>query len=491
MRGRIEQRWDDFRGGVRSRASGGVSGDGVIGEGKSNELLDAFNVTYDRESGLIRRRNGHIAALFYAGADYQSMFPAKGLPAGASSQLLLARGTSIDSYTVAGGVSGTQVATGLTANTLMEGAMAPQSGGQGPAYLLNGWEARYWTGAAGGAWTASTGTLPVGYYPLFHGNRMWVARCNSYAGVGDPGSLLAWSAVGNPRDWPAENVNLFDPSDGGTITGIGRIGSYLLVFKQSKMWLVYDLDSGANRLLSGEIGSVSHRSIVETQRGTYFLTRDRGWAVTDGSTIKLLEDKPNIIEGLDTTTTGSSYFSHGEFINDRLYSAMVQPGSFTDLFEYDAENDAWWPMSRPPTHMCVWDGAGKPELWGIDVTVKALVRLFAREGSDQVDYSGSGVSAYIETQPADFETDRLKRLRALTIEGDLRALVTPVSGDQTVGGRVIDTDVTTGRRAVVHRKPGLRPGRLLKARIVSNDSAVAPRRFEVAAVTIHADLAAR
>jgi hypothetical protein len=66
----------------------------------------------------------------------------------------------------------------------------------------------------------------------------------------------------------------FDPGDGEQITAIGSVGPYVLVAKPSKLWLIYDLDTLANRPLGKNVGCVAHRSMVETPFGTFFLGKD-------------------------------------------------------------------------------------------------------------------------------------------------------------------------------------------------------------------------
>jgi hypothetical protein len=54
--------------------------------------------------------------------------------------------------------------------------------------------------------------------------RVFMAGMATYAGVADPSSTLAASAIGSPRDWTV-GVNQgwvveLDPSDGDAITGV-------------------------------------------------------------------------------------------------------------------------------------------------------------------------------------------------------------------------------------------------------------------------------
>lgn len=316
-------------GGKVTTAGGRASGS----KGRREELLDARNMVYDRRTGLLRRRNGHTAVVSLNTAKITSLMPGSAFPAGSPKQMLASDGAVIYDAGL-----GSSLLTGLTANSLWHGVMFPQSGGQGPMWMMNGTEARYWTGLAGAAWTASTGTLPIGKYIVAHGNRMWSAGITTLAGVSDPKSAYGWSDIGDARSWPAANVNMLDPTDGTELTGIGRIGPYLLVFKRNKTWLVYDLDTGANRQLSASIGCISHRSIVETPRGTFFMS-DRGPAICDGSEIRLIDDKLNLITLIDLTDTQINLTRqiHAVYLNDDVYLNIGQydPPPGTSHLEYD------------------------------------------------------------------------------------------------------------------------------------------------------------
>lgn len=486
MRGKLEYSWDDFSGGLRNNLSPGGLVAGLV---KPNELTRLNDMTFDRESRMMRRRNGHHNQLTY-GPTFTSMFGARGLTAGAASQLILADGAagSVYSFTVGGGLTAA-ILSGLTAGRQYEFAQGPVSGGQGPLYMVNGGENRQYTGAAGAAWTASAGTLPLGYYILWHGNRMWVARMDTYAPTVDPKSTLTWSGLADPRDWASGGNVMFDPNDGDRITGIGKIGPYLLVFKTTKTWLVYDLDTGANRQLSGEVGAISHRAIVETRKGTYFLTRDRGLAVCDGSTIKFVEDKINIIDDLDVTLAGTNYTSWMTQLGDRLYMQFVLAGgSFSPLYEYVIEGDSWWPTSRQMYQSVIWDGNGKPEMWGVDPLTKILTRLFVRAGADQRDYNNLDINAYFRTSLTDLRSDRRKRMRAVTLQGPMNGIVTPIIDGVNAFPTAFNTTPVAGSypRAKIPRPIATASGRRWQFEVSVADQG-APARFEPAVITLHAD----
>jgi hypothetical protein len=217
---------------------------------------------------------------------------------------------------------------------------APVNGGQGPVYGVNGTDAKYITAASAiNNWTAATGTFPAGAkYLAYVGNRVWAAGMAAYGSVADPASTLVFSNLGDPRDWPAANVVQFDPNDGESITGIGEVGSGLLVFKRSKAWLVYDLDTGANRPLGVGVGCMSHRSIQQTPQGTVFLGERNVW-ITDGTTTRSISDN---IETQLTSYLGDGYLPLATSTTDGQRYLLNVSGV---VWEYDFELKSWWAHS--------------------------------------------------------------------------------------------------------------------------------------------------
>lgn len=221
---------------------------------------------------------------------------------------------------------------------------APVVSGQGPIYVNSGQSATpiQWTGSGNfAAWTATSGTLPTGSYMVYFKNRVWVA-----GNLTNP-SRLYWSDIGNPLVWPTANVNDFDPTDGDVITGIGTSGPYLLVFKNKKTFVVYDLDTGANRVLSSQIGCCSHRSITESTAGTFFHSQNRGIWLTDGKKLSYLSEKITpTLETLDGNVLAAScgcYFKDHFYISMGLlgYSGIAQ-GINNMVWDYDLTTKSWW-----------------------------------------------------------------------------------------------------------------------------------------------------
>lgn len=323
---------------------------------KEGECRACSNVN-TTSRGAIRKRDG-VQTHATVGAALTSLY------ASANPNFLLgAGGTVLYSISPAGVV--TTIKTGMTNGARWEWVNAPASGGQGPLFGVNGSEIQQWDGvaAATSAWTAASGTLPAGAkYLVYAGNRVFAAGMTSYAGVADPSSALVFTDLAKPRDWPAVNVVQFDPNDGEPITGIGVVGPYVLVFKPSKAWAVYDLDTGANRRLGENIGCNAHRSIVETPGGTLFLGAD-GIYLTDGSNARRISDR--IAPTLRAIVPASRQLAAGAFYDGHYYLAVTSSGATNNLLvDYDTVTDSFWLHTLAEAQLAVWDGDGSRRLYG-------------------------------------------------------------------------------------------------------------------------------
>lgn len=329
------------------------------------EARDVLNVVASGR-GSVRKRDGTVE-LARAGlpAALHSLF---GLEAqGALTRLIGAGGGELVAINGIGSV--TTLATGLTPGAPWEFVEAPALGTHGPLYAMNGVDApRTWDGTTLINWTALSGNLPNAKYLLYKGTRVWFANVpGGYTPAGgtavsDPGSALVFSDLGNPRSIPAENVVEFDPGDGEAISGIGSIGPYIVVFKPSKAWVVYDLDTGANRRLGDGAGCISHRSIAETPAGTMFLSRE-GLRLTNGDSSRIISDRvAPLLEELEPSLADTAV---GAYHNRHYYLAFSSSGSINDrMLDYDTRLEAWWIHSVGAHALATWSPAGQLELYG-------------------------------------------------------------------------------------------------------------------------------
>lgn len=414
--------FQDFRGGLNT-AKGPYALD-------PNEARDVRNVIATPR-GAIRKRDG-CQAFGAPSAEVKSVF------AGNTPDILLAASASII-YKVdsAGAVS--QLKTGLS-NNPWEWIKGPVSGGQGPFYGLNGSDVPVFydgASAATGLWTAAVGAVPNGKYVLFHGNRVWVA------GVAANPSRLYFSNLNDARDWPVANVVDFEPNDGEVITGIGTVGPYVLVFKTSKVFLVTNLDTGANRQLVDGVGAIAHRSIAETPIGTIFLSRDQGVMVTNGSRVDSLSDK--IKPTLDQLVPAARSLAAAAYFNKHYYLAVALAGGQNSaLLDYDVTLGSWWLHSLALNDLTVWDVASALALYGAPATTSRVDRCLVPGVTQD---NGVNFEAYWKGPWLAFGIpSQRKRLRAVHFDGKGRIVASLARdfsrGEQQGRELLVTTDAT-------------------------------------------------
>lgn len=266
------------------------------------------------------------------------------------------------------------------------------------------------------------GSVPNGKYVVQWQGRLWVA------GVTGFGSRLYYSDIANPFSWTATNTADFDTADGEDITGIGTVGSYLLIFKRSKVWVVYDVDptlGPLNRVVSRNVGCCSHRSIVETPKGTMFLTPDRGVWITNGSRVEDLSIKVRpsfkLNNALEQQAVGAFYKNH-YYVTFPSYAATAANDLMMD---YDLAFESWWKHSCAMQDMTLWRSSttSGTSLYGAryaangTASLPGIDRLFDSTTYRDND-STSPYLSYWHSPWHAFEVPHVKkRLRRMTFDG--------------------------------------------------------------------------
>lgn len=397
-------RFQDFRGGLNTKAA-----PYLVGE---NECRNAQNVI-STVRGSIKKRNGNVTFCnTFAGspAGITSLF---GMNV-AATVLIATGGTKIYSISTGGTATDITGAASLTSNLKWEFITAASSGGQGPLYGVNGTNTpKYWTGAGNIAdWTASVGSVPNGTFIKFAANRVWIAGTTA-----NP-SRLFFSDIGDPRSWTATNVVDLDPNDGQTITGIHPLGPYLLVFKQKKIFLIYDLNTGANRALSTNVGCVAPRSIAEGPDGVYFLSADQGVFVASANKLTNVSDNiRTTLDGIDPVVRTNS---SGIFYKDHYYLSIASFGAtrLDQTLDYDSTINSWWRHSNNASQFTTWrpTSAGALELYAAQDSTSAIVDKCFVDGIFQ-DNSVSYLTFWTGPWLPFKEPYRRKRLRQIHIDG--------------------------------------------------------------------------
>ncbi len=329
-----------------------------LGNGEARDLL---NVVATGRGGIAKRAGAAKVASTIAGG-FNSLGQLE-LPDGAS-YLVGAGGNTMYSLRSSGEVVDLKAT--ATQGRPWDFIQAPRTGALGPLYASNGFDAPVaWSGT--GSVTAWTGTgVPNAKYLLYKGTRVWAFNMpGGYTPTGgtaleDPRSAVVWSDLGNPGSFPAANVNLFSPNDGEEITGVGVIGDYILVFKRSRTFVIYDLDTGANRVLSEGVGCASHRSIARGREGTYFLSNAREIVVCDGSRMQTISDR--VAPLLRQIPAAVRDLATGVYFDGRYYLSF-STGAVDRTLDFDTRLNAWFVHSYAPRDWTVWAPDGQPTLY--------------------------------------------------------------------------------------------------------------------------------
>jgi hypothetical protein len=356
--------YHDFRGGLNTRDN-----PYLLESGEARDLANVVGIT----AGAIYKRNG--LATFATPASALSTLYAfeQILPM----QLIGAGGTSLYSISNAGVIA--QIATGLASGLRWQFVQAPAMGAQGPLYGVNGTDPpQQWGGAgATGNWTNASGAVavPNGKYCLYASNQVFMA------GVAAAPSRVYWSAIADPTNWdPASSTGAgsidLDPSDGQQITALGRVGPYVLVAKQRKLFVIVDTATATSRRISMQIGCVSHRSMQEGQSGTYFLGEDLDVYVTDGS--KITQVSMKVSPTLAQVASNLASQAAGAYYNSHYYLSLPLASSTNDTtLDYDENLQSWWKHSFGSNHFAVWHPGSVAGLYSAKATAAIVDHCFA------------------------------------------------------------------------------------------------------------------
>lgn len=393
MRGKLQYRFDRFDRGVNTNVGPYLLEDGF---GR-----DARNVVSTVRGSLAKRRGS--TAFCSPSEEIKGLFAAQ-----SPTKLIAHTASAVLGIATDGTI--TSLATGL-ADAQWSWVRAPAISTLGPFYGCNGTNSRGWDGSAGALvdWNPFSGATQPKYL-TYAGNRIW---CVTVAGD------VRWCAIGNPTSWPSENVTKFDPSDGGDLSGIGTIGPYVLVFKPTKVWKIYDLDTSANTPLSRAVGCVSHRSIVETPKGTLWLSRD-GVYSTDGNDVAKVSEAINpTLRALPAGTLGNAAATY--FEGHYLLSCSTSGGRNNIVFDLDLETGAWWIHTMAVAQFATWAPSSAMQLYAAKAasTAKVLRCLVDGETTDE----GTPFATYWKSAWHTFgSTNTRKRVRQVHFDGSGRVL---------------------------------------------------------------------
>jgi hypothetical protein len=358
----------DFSGGVNLQAAPYMI--------QGNQAREALNVCTSG-TGDIEKRNGFVtlSGTSLTGSPVEATGVHSLFPANTATKSLLGVATTSTTDTIfkltTAGVASV-LETEMTAGKRWYWAQAEVNGKAGPIFGLNGTDVpQRWDGAAAATseWKATTGTVPkAAKFLTYFSERLWCAAGTRLYFSGITGSTP------DPLNWASEDYVDLEPNDGQSITGIGIVGNLLVVFKSRKTYAVYDPVTAANRPLSNALGCVSHRSIVQTPAGLFFLSEDQGVCKTDGKAVAPFSDglKPLLDEVAAAPSTQAN--AAGTALGRRYYLSISKGGTRNDhTIEYDLITGSWWIHDCAVNQFALLDPGGTPVLHSADSLASARV----------------------------------------------------------------------------------------------------------------------
>lgn len=302
---------------------------------------------------------------------------------------------SVFSVTFQGVYEGDNVAQMTVDTTSLTGGSATvatvQAGTvEGPLFGINGVDTpQQWTGTGTmDDWTAiNEAGAALDPHPaknckfmVYHLDRIWAS-----GDPADPGRVFGTGVDNNgfpePRNWDALNHDYVDPADGEQITGLGKVGPYLLVFKNRKTYVLTDPVGRAYRAISSTIGCVSHRSIVETVNGTIFLSEDLGVCITDGTDINVISDAIEpLIRDICKSQPSAIKNAAATYLEDSYYLSVPYEGSNNSItLEYHLPTGAWWIHTCASNQFALLDPSGTPKMYSAFPTAQRIEEAFAQD----------------------------------------------------------------------------------------------------------------
>jgi len=159
------------------------------------------------------------------------------------------------------------------------------------------------------------GTPPKANIILLHKNFIFMAGDENYP------SRLYFSKQDEPEIFPATYYWDISPNDGDRITGLASYLGNLYIFKENSIYPLYGNDTTdfqVARAPLARIGTVSHRSIVQTPQGLIFL-HTTGVYRFNGSTVEQLPLSHKIKSEIDKLTSGSEKSLACAILKDNEY----------------------------------------------------------------------------------------------------------------------------------------------------------------------------
>lgn len=392
----------DFSGGLNLTDASGVI--------DPRFAIDLLNVEFSSRGGILQRPGYGEFSSAAAASRYDSLFPF--YKSDGTKRLLAGRDGAVDALASDGDVEVSQ--TGLSAEPHYFARFAAP--GSELVYIGNGTDKIF--KFDGSAFTApgSMGTVPKGKFVAVQSpdNRLVNAGFSTTTG-GPSGastnpSTVWFSEEGDPETWDANNYVHLDPGDGEEIMGIGKWGTYLIVFKETKFFVF----TGNGEAADGSpefnfrpelgVGCVAPKAIVNGRDGVYFLSRSGIYRTTGGPAelvtanidpLFTLASLPSFYSGV-AINMGAIDVAAAGYWNERLYFAVPTGSSSTNnrLLVFDPRFGWWSVYDIPAAALASWRPGQNEELMFAYASGTNDIGRHARTFNDDI---GSAIASHCRT----------------------------------------------------------------------------------------------
>lgn len=286
--------------------AGGVNIRDAVNSLQPNELRRAENVILDERGGVAKRLGVLSVGTFGSSTDRVLSMYTFYRP-GLTPQLLMHTSAGILYYTAdatANPITWVQITTGLSTTQPLSFETFV-----GKVWFCDG-VSNYasWDGSTYAAYASA----PKGKYLRLWKDTMWVSGV-----LGVPDRVYA-SNAGDPTIFGVSSWVDIAHGDGDLTTSLATDEIFLIIFKRSRSFVMYDPVTFANRIADHEKGCESHASCVHFENNLYFITR-RGIAIWHGDApAPILSGKIDPLFRPDILNLSALYASNAYTVGNRV-----------------------------------------------------------------------------------------------------------------------------------------------------------------------------
>ena len=177
------------------------------------------------------------------------------------------------------------------------------------------------------------------------------------------------SSLGNPFDYPAENIIQLPTQDNDGIVAQRVSGRNLLVWMRKHLWAIDAANPQSPRLVSNEAGAVNSECVVSDGTGWYFFDGETFWRATYNTVAKVDQDE-RVRDFIARMSTATRAGVHGQYIPLAGKSILFwvfgldSSGYYDSAVVYHPSTGNWWIWNvHDMTCTCiVRDGENRPYL---------------------------------------------------------------------------------------------------------------------------------